>query len=326
MAIYHKAIRKMISPGSNDPRIHAVGIIYHVAVSRSDSLYDYFAHRSNGIESHFYIRFDGTIEQYRDTGYEADANYHGNSWVKNGKRYGFLSVETEGMGEGLWTDAQVESLKALTLWAAAEHGFPLRKAPGPYSPGVGYHRMFAAWNPNAHSCPGPDRVKQFNRVFVPWFGVAANFTLADKMNPAAYFIGAHGPHVTWLGERLVAHGFGGFYKSGPGPTFTDTDRACVRAFQKAQGWTGRDADGFPGHETLKRLAADEPKHKGEPAPEPVPAPVEVPTRLENFWTRFTEENVIDLNILDRAVKGGRKGTVKTILIGLRALVMRLPRK
>lgn len=77
----------------------------------------------------------------------------------------------------------------------------------------------------------------------------------DKMDPSAYYMGAVGPHVTWLGARLVAHGFGKFYKSGPGPTFTETDRRAVAAFQKAQGWKGGAADGFPGHETLTRLAA-----------------------------------------------------------------------
>lgn len=91
----------------------------------------------------------------------------------------------------------------------------------------------------------------------------------NKMDPKAYFIGAKGAHVTWLGERLVLHlkalGKKAPYKVGPGPTFTATDQAAVKVFQQAQGWSGADADGFPGPETLKRLAAD---------PKPVvPAPV-----------------------------------------------------
>lgn len=77
----------------------------------------------------------------------------------------------------------------------------------------------------------------------------------DRLDPSNYYLGAVGTHVTWLGERLVAHGFGRFYQSGPGPTFTQVDREAVRAFQKSQGWKGTAADGFPGHETLKRLAA-----------------------------------------------------------------------
>lgn len=69
-------------------------------------------------------------------------------------------------------------------------------------------------------------------------------------------LGDRGPWVTVLGERLVAHGFGGHYSSGPGPRFTAADRACCRSFQLAQGWTGRGADGFPGPETWRRLMAE----------------------------------------------------------------------
>lgn len=88
---------------------------------------------------------------------------------------------------------------------------------------------------------------------------------SDRMDPAAYFIGAAGRHVTWYGQRLVAHGFGGHYNAGPGPNYTEADRLNTVDFQTAQGWTGADADGFPGPETLRRLAA-------EPAPIPVPEP------------------------------------------------------
>lgn len=78
----------------------------------------------------------------------------------------------------------------------------------------------------------------------------------DRMDPASYGPGKTGPQITWLGERLVLHGFGGAYDVGPGPRWGEADRANVRAFQRAQGWTGDNADGYPGKETLKRLAAD----------------------------------------------------------------------
>jgi exonuclease III len=83
-------------------------------------------------------------------------------------------------------------------------------------------------------------------------------TSTDRMDPAAYFIGAHGDHVTWLGQRLVLHleslGITPPYVNGPGPDFTATDRKAVQLFQEAQGWLGDAADGFPGATTLKRLA------------------------------------------------------------------------
>lgn len=167
------AIRKGITPGVNDPAITPIGVIYHVAVSMNDSLWGYFAHRSNGIESHFYVRLDGTIEQYRSIYFEADAQSAGNSFMRDGKRCGFVSVETEGMGEGTWTDAQIASLKAITLFVNSESPFNLRVCPGPISPGVGYHCLFSGWNPNSHSCPGPERIKQFNDIIPAWLAAGA---------------------------------------------------------------------------------------------------------------------------------------------------------
>lgn len=162
------AVAKNIPPGANDPPITPIGVIFHVAVSRADSLHGFFEH-DGGIESHFYVRFDGTIEQYRSIWFEADAQNDGNSFVRGGKRCGFVSVETAGMGSGTWTAAQVASLKQIVLWVKSQSDFPLRKCPAWNAPGVGYHCLFHRWNVNAHSCPGPDRVKQFDRVFVPWF-------------------------------------------------------------------------------------------------------------------------------------------------------------
>ncbi|MGW2919532.1 peptidoglycan-binding protein [Streptomyces angustmyceticus] len=65
--------------------------------------------------------------------------------------------------------------------------------------------------------------------------------------------GAKNQFVTALGKQLVAKGYGRFYKVGPGPHWTAVDRAAVRAFQTDQGWTGSDADGYPGPQTWKRL-------------------------------------------------------------------------
>lgn len=169
MALYPPAIKKLVPPGANDPRLDVVyGTIAHVAVTEAASLFDYFNGPSGGIESHFYIRRDGTVEQYRDTQYEADANYLGNSFIVGGRRAGFISFETQGMEFGEWTDQQVQAIKNLILWVNAVHGVPSRKAPAWNQPGHGYHRLFGEWNNPIHSCPGPDRVNQYERVIVPW--------------------------------------------------------------------------------------------------------------------------------------------------------------
>lgn len=75
----------------------------------------------------------------------------------------------------------------------------------------------------------------------------------DKMDPANYGPGHVGSHITQLGQALVAKGFGDHYSQGPGPVWGEADRLNVRDFQRAQGWTGDDADGLPGAETLRRV-------------------------------------------------------------------------
>lgn len=77
----------------------------------------------------------------------------------------------------------------------------------------------------------------------------------DRMDPKNYGPGHVGVHITQLGQALVAKGFGKHYAQGPGPVWGEADRLNTRDFQRAQGWTGDDADGLPGGETLRRVFA-----------------------------------------------------------------------
>lgn len=65
--------------------------------------------------------------------------------------------------------------------------------------------------------------------------------------------GRTGEHITRLGRRLVERGYGKHYAVGPGPRWREADRRNVEAFQRAQGWRGAAADGYPGPETWRRL-------------------------------------------------------------------------
>lgn len=180
MALCPFAQHKLIPPGPSDPAIQAIGVILHVDAGDAASLYDWFrSPKANGLESHFYVtkRLDPkrpgrtVIEQYRDTSREADANYKANSFIEGGVRKGYISVETQGKGEGEWTPEQLASIFELLEWLESEHGIPLQVCATPKSPGVGYHTMWGApseWTPVAKSCPGPDRIKQFRNVIVPW--------------------------------------------------------------------------------------------------------------------------------------------------------------
>lgn len=163
MAIYPQAIQRLIPPGSNDPIIKPRLIILHVDGGNAYDLHDYFAHRSGGVESHFHIASDGTVFQYRDTVFQADANYRANDFA--------ISIETQGTAAGEWSLEQLHSIKTLLWWLSEIHGIPLEKAKAWDGTGVGYHIQFGApgyWTPVAKSCPGIKRIRQFENVIVPW--------------------------------------------------------------------------------------------------------------------------------------------------------------
>src|SRR5688500_12322266 len=107
MPFYPLATKRLITPGVNDPAIKVIGAILHVDAGDSKSLYGYFKDKSGGIESHFHVPKAGPIEQYRDTGIEADANLKANSFVKNGARLGYVSIETQGLAAGEWNAHQL---------------------------------------------------------------------------------------------------------------------------------------------------------------------------------------------------------------------------
>ncbi|WP_351228740.1 peptidoglycan-binding protein, partial [Streptomyces sp. NPDC002133] len=65
--------------------------------------------------------------------------------------------------------------------------------------------------------------------------------------------GQSNAHVEELGRQLVERGFGKHYLTAPGRQWTEADRRNVEAFQRAQGWRGGAADGYPGPETWRRL-------------------------------------------------------------------------
>ncbi|MCK8676601.1 peptidoglycan-binding protein [Streptomyces lichenis] len=89
--------------------------------------------------------------------------------------------------------------------------------------------------------------------------IAATGTPGASASPfpgrAHFRPGQSNAHVEKLGRQLVKRGFGRHYRSGPGPRWTEADRRNVEAFQRAQGWRGAAANGYPGPETWRRLFA-----------------------------------------------------------------------
>lgn len=112
----------------------------HVAVTEAASLFGAF-NKSGVPDSHFYVRRDGTVEQYVDTGLRAFADLDGNDAT--------ISIETQGGVNSpdteQWTAAQVETLAQIYAWAVRTHGIARQVAwnsqPGASSHGLSWHRL-----------------------------------------------------------------------------------------------------------------------------------------------------------------------------------------
>lgn len=200
MALCPFAKHLLIPPGSSDPRITPRVAVLHVDAGNAESLHTYFRDRSGGIESHFHITKAGVIEQYRDTGYQADANLDANDFA--------VSIETQGYGTGEWTDAQLDSIKRLLVWLNQAHpAIRLRKCDGPYGSGIGYHIQFGSpgpWTPVAKACPGPDRIRQYHNVIVPWLNAGAD-NQEDDMAEYADQLDSIEKKVDTLTKRVGDH-------------------------------------------------------------------------------------------------------------------------
>lgn len=81
--------------------------------------------------------------------------------------------------------------------------------------------------------------------------------LAPKFPGVSHFkLNQRDPMVTVLDKALIKAGLAKFSagsKYTAGPLFSEWTLKNVKAFQKAQGWTGEDANGIPGPETWKRI-------------------------------------------------------------------------
>ncbi|MFH8972864.1 peptidoglycan-binding protein [Streptomyces sp. NPDC017890] len=143
---------------------------------------------------------------------------------------------------GGWTDA------AHTTYTAYEQTPPhTRKQPAPYA----YWSDSAAYLPYRYK--GLTGGTAGAAGGAPAATAPASHSVAGYPGRAMFRPGAVNPYVTRLGRRLVERGLGTYGTSGPGPRWGEADRRGVEAFQRAQGWRGGAADGYPGPETWRRL-------------------------------------------------------------------------
>lgn len=171
MALCPFAEHRLLPENKTQGRISPRSVILHSAVDgRASSLFNFFANPKQGLESHFYVRGDGHIEQYMDTQVRADANNKANAFA--------VSIETDDNGNPdaqPWSDQQVVALVKLVSWICDVHDIPKAQCAGWDKPGVGWHSMWGApspWTPaRGKTCPGKARIEQIKTRILPALGV-----------------------------------------------------------------------------------------------------------------------------------------------------------
>lgn len=141
MATFPGAISKRITASKGRQQLTLYNRVnLHVAASEEASLHGYF-NQTGRPDSHFYIRRDGTVEQYVDTTWRAISDVEGNDAT--------VSIETQGgvtdADNEPWTPAQLESIAQIYVWAIRTHGLAHKLATSSHaderSHGLSWHRL-----------------------------------------------------------------------------------------------------------------------------------------------------------------------------------------
>ncbi|MGW7579717.1 peptidoglycan-binding protein [Kitasatospora sp. NPDC054768] len=161
----------------------------------------------------------------------------------NSRFYGFECVNS-GTGSEGWPDGQVEAMVRAAAAVCRAHGWSSRSVIG--------HKEWQVGKPDPVGIDMNDfRARVAARLGngpAPQPSGPPPFPGRDAFGP-----GRVNDSILALGQQLVRKGFGGAYKVGPSRSWGEADRANVAAFQRAQGWSGADADGLPGPSTWSRL-------------------------------------------------------------------------
>lgn len=243
------------------------GVVIHIMAGTLAGTDSWFRNPKARASSHFGTGKTGALYQWVDTADRAWAQANGNS--------SWLSVENEGQGGDVLTDAQLDRCADVLRWAHETHGVPLQVASGVNGRGLGWHGMGgSSWGGHT-SCPGSRIVAQLPEIVRRAGGKASGGGVGTPsrktvvLGGKTYGYGATGAHVTAVGKALVKRGFGKHYSEGPGPKWSDADTLNYADFQRSLGYSGSDADGVPGASSLKVLI---PTAKPKPKPAYAPFP------------------------------------------------------
>ncbi|MFG2960016.1 peptidoglycan-binding protein [Streptomyces sp. NPDC048291] len=157
--------------------------------------------------------------------------------------YGFECVNL-GDGKDPWPDVQLDTMVRASAALCRAHGWSARSVIG--------HKEWTNTKIDPRGFAMADfrsRVAARLATRVPSPGTPAHqpFPGAEwfRKNPKSAI-------VTAMGRRLVASGCSA-YTSGPGPQWTDADRASYAKWQRRLGYTGSSADGWPGAKSWAAL-------------------------------------------------------------------------
>jgi hypothetical protein len=247
-AIQHP-VRNYTTGGQDEVR----GLVIHIMDGTLEGSQSWFNNANSQASSHFGVGKDGELRQWVDTKDRAWAQSNGNRT--------YLSSENEGRGGDSLTAQQIESNAQVFAWVHAIYGVPLVLAAKAGDKGLAYHALGGKdWGGHTN-CPGSKIVAQLPQIvkrakeivgikddpkpkpttkYEPFPGVAF-----FKKKPNSKI-------VTAMGKRIVANGYKG-YKVGPGPQWTDADKAAYAWYQRHLGYSGSDADGWPGKTSWDKL-------------------------------------------------------------------------
>ena len=224
-------------------------VVLHVAVSESDTLAGWFNNPRAGASSHFYVRRDGVIEQY--------IPIDKISWAGVRSDQRAISIETQGMGHGEWTSAQLEAMAEIIAFCRVKYpAIPVRQMQSSKrsEKGIGYHRLGVPgsyvqkalgrsltggelWSGAVGKiCPGPDRIRQVPQIVAMVKGATVPAPVKPAPKPAPVKPSTpgkgYGVDVATVQRQLKT---AGYYQGG----LVDGDygrmtRDAVTAYQRSQ--------------------------------------------------------------------------------------------
>ncbi|WP_079063242.1 N-acetylmuramoyl-L-alanine amidase [Streptacidiphilus griseoplanus] len=232
------------------------GLVLHVQ-DDTGSPYGWFNTPSSRASSDFWVRLDGRIEQYCETGVDY-------AWAQGAGNPYYASVETEGHPDTPLTPEQVEAVAHIYAWGHSQFGWPLAVVNSATAHGFTYHGVGAAAWGNHTGCPGDVRKAQRTAILarasaILGLSTKVSVSLAHVVDAARRDPAAAQGHTTHRAEALVVEqALGAEGVLSPqwiDGSFGSRTVTAYAALQRRYGYTGDDADGIPGHSSLSRLGA-----------------------------------------------------------------------